>query len=103
MERKKLGGRFGYFLFFAARGGGRGSPRPPGGGGVEFLLKIPDLQEGKGSRGWEGVCGELGILEGGGQIFYFGAEMSTMLLFDKDNGCNHAGLRWPRAVAYFTA
>ena len=36
-----LGGRFGYFLFFSARGGGRGSPRRWEGGGLNFLLKTP--------------------------------------------------------------
>ena len=29
--RESLGGRFGYFLFFSARGRGRGSPGRPGG------------------------------------------------------------------------
>ena len=62
-----LGGRFGYFLFFSAWGGGRGVrgvgrgifiENPRRGGGV--------LQEGEGPRGREGVCGELGNLKGGG-------------------------------------
>ena len=60
----KLGGRFGYFLFFLLgdrEGGVRG--RRGGGGGVRFLLKIP---EGGVSPMGEGVCGELGILGGGG-------------------------------------
>ena len=69
----KLGGRFGYFLFFSARGGGRGSPRrQEGGGGIHFLLKIPGgggFQEGP--RGREGVCGELGNLGGGGAKYFF--------------------------------
>ena len=77
-----LGGRFGYFLFFSARGGGKGNPRRREGGGVRFLLKIPGggggLEEGEGPRGREGVCGELGNLGGGGaKYFFFGAEMST--------------------------
>ena len=64
-----LGGRFGYFLFFL-HGEGEGGVRGVGRGGVRFLLKIPGggegfLQDGKGLRGWEGVCGELGNLGGG--------------------------------------
>ena len=61
------------FYFFSARGGGRGSPRPPGGGGVDFLLKIP---EGGGSPGGEGAEGPGGCLRrigdfGGGGAKYF--------------------------------
>ena len=57
------------FYFFSARGGGRGSPRLPGRGGFSIFYGKSQgggLQEGKGPRGREGVCGELGILEGGG-------------------------------------
>ena len=39
--RNSLGGRFEYFLFFSARGRGRGSPRRQKGAGVGFLLKTP--------------------------------------------------------------
>ena len=67
-----LGGRFGYFLLFSARGRGRGSPRRREGRGGDFLWKIP---EGKGSPGWVGP-GEGGI-RGGGVNIFFGAEMST--------------------------
>ena len=51
----RLGGRFGYFLFFSARGRGRGSLGRQG--GVFFLLKIP---------GGGGVCQEGG--EGAGRV-----------------------------------
>ena len=60
------------FYFFSARGGGRGSPRPPG-GGCRFLIENPrgggGLQEWP--RGREGVCGKLGILGGGGAKYFF--------------------------------
>ena len=76
-----LGGRFGYSLFFSARGGGRGSPSRQKGGGVRFCIENPRRgvsQEGEGPRGREGVCGALGVLKGGGaKYFLFGAEMST--------------------------
>ena len=61
-----LGGRFGDFLFFSARGRGRGSPRRQEGVEVDFLWKIPG-GEGSPGRvgpgGGEGVCGDFG---GGG-------------------------------------
>ena len=61
------------FNFFSARGGGRGSPRAPRGGGVGFLLKIPRGGGGvsRRGRGREGVCGELGIFGGGGAKYFF--------------------------------
>ena len=40
-DYEKLGGRFGYFLFFSARGGGRGSPRHQEGGGDPFFIENP--------------------------------------------------------------
>ena len=55
----ELGGRFGYFLFFSARAGGRGSPRcRDGGGAIDSLLKI----QGGGSSGREGLMGPEGCL-----------------------------------------
>ena len=74
---------FRIFLFFFARGGGRGSLRRRGGGGlgIGFLLKIP----GGGGRpgGAEGPGGLRRIgeffLRGGTKYFIFGAEMSTKL------------------------
>ena len=76
-----LGGRFGYFLFFSARGRGRerGSPRRREGEGQFFYGKS---QEGGFLGGWgrgpgEGVCGEFG---GGGALnISFGAEIPTKL------------------------
>ena len=62
-------GRFGYFLFFSARGRGEGGVRGAGGGGSDFLLKITGrggvsrADGGRGARGREGVCREFG---GGG-------------------------------------
>ena len=47
-----LGGHFGYFLFFSARGRGRGEYGATGRGGVGFLLKIP--RRGGASPGGEG-------------------------------------------------
>ena len=51
--KAEIGGRFGYFLFFSARGGEGESEAP--GGGIGFLLKIPGgggcFQEGEGPGG----------------------------------------------------
>ena len=77
----KLGGRFGYFLFFSVRGRGRGSPSRERRGGVRFLLKIPG-----GGGGFSGqmrvggrVAGRVfaGNWGGGLNIFFFGAEIPT--------------------------
>ena len=60
------------FYFFSARGRGRGVRGRRERGGVDFLMKIP--QGGgvsEGPRGREGVCGELGILGGGGGLNIF--------------------------------
>ena len=70
-----LGGRFGYFFFFSARGGGRGESEAPGREAIGFLLKIPG--GGGVSRGGaegKGVCLQpIGELGGGGlNIFYRG-------------------------------
>ena len=73
VENTKLGGRFGYFLFFLLGGGGKEESEVPGGGGVGFLLKIP-----RGGGGFqerevfqEGVCGEWGNFLGEGGAKYF--------------------------------
>ena len=68
-----LGGRFGYFLFFLLGEGGRGVRGRREGGGSIFHCKSRGggLQEGKGPRGQEGVCGELGIFGGGGPKYFF--------------------------------
>ena len=64
----ELGGRFGYFLFFSARGKGKGEPGAAGRRGGLLFLKIPGRGGGSfrggGLRGREGVCGEFG---GGGR------------------------------------
>ena len=52
-HKSSLGGRFGYFLFFSARGRGRGSPRRREGEARDFLLKIPG-EGGSPGRGGEG-------------------------------------------------
>ena len=77
----ELGGRSGYFLFFSARGRGRGSPGRTGTGGWGFrffLLKIPGggvFQERV--MGWGGATGPGGCLQGdlvggGGKYFFSG-------------------------------
>ena len=62
-----LCGRFGYFLFFSARGG-KGESEAPGGGVFRFLFvenpRRGCLQNGRG-QGGGGVCGKLGDLGGG--------------------------------------
>ena len=75
----KLGGRFGYFLFFSARGGGRGrgSPRSQERGG-QFCIenfRRGGLQEGEGvSR--RVVRSELGnFVGGGGGLNIFGCNL----------------------------
>ena len=74
-----LGGRFGYFIFFSARGSrGKGESEASGGGGGGKFIENPRkggggvLQEGEGLRGREGVCGELGNFGGGGANFFSG-------------------------------
>ena len=54
-----------FLIFFSAQGRGRGSPRREGGGGVGFLLKIP---EGRGSPRREGGVERAGRVSAG----YFG-------------------------------
>ena len=51
----------------------------PGGGGVEFLLKISGggVSRRGGPRGREGVCSKCGNWGGGGLNIFFRAEMST--------------------------
>ena len=61
------------FLFFPARGGGRGSPRPSGGRGVDFLLKIRERGGGSPGRaeGPGGCLRGIGELWGGGAIYIY--------------------------------
>ena len=65
-----LGGRFGYFLFFSVRGGGRGSSRRQEGGGDRFLLKIPGGEgcpRGERAEGLGGCLRRIGEFWGGGR------------------------------------
>ena len=67
-DRAKLGGRFGYFLFFFCLGRGKGV-RGARSGGVGFFLKIPG--EGVGAPGGgggfqEGCLERIGEFGGGG-------------------------------------
>ena len=71
-----LGGRFGYFVFFLLRGV-RGAGR--GGGGDDFLSKIPGrggLPGRVGGEG-EGPGGCLRGIWGGGLNIFFGLEIPT--------------------------
>ena len=68
----KLGGHFGYFLFFLlgeGEGGVRGARK---GGGDRFSIENP-RRGGVSQRGREGVCSESGNFEagGGGGAKYF--------------------------------
>ena len=89
-----------FFIFFSARGGGRGV-RAVGRGAGRFLLKIPGggggvLQEGEGPRGREGVCSELGNLEGGGlNIFLFGPKCPPRWRFHEKTW-NFNAFKWER-------
>ena len=72
-----LGGRFGYFFFFSAREGERGSPKcqERGGGGWLFIENSRMGDVSRWRRGREGVCGESGIFFWGVEglnIFYRG-------------------------------
>ena len=67
-------GHFGYLFIFLCSGAGKGEfEAPVGGGGCNFLLKIPgggggSPGRGGGARGRESVCGDLG---GGGRLNIF--------------------------------
>ena len=73
--------RFGYFLFFSARGGGRGSPRRQEWGGGDRFFFNRKSQEGGYRRGRGRAAGrvELGHFFGGGgpKFSFFGAETFT--------------------------
>ena len=72
-----------FFIFFRS-GRGKGESEAPGGGGIDFLLKIPGgggggLQDRRGRGAGRVSAVTWGILRGGGggQNIFFGAEMST--------------------------
>ena len=69
----RLGGRFGYFLFFFVLGEGKGGVRGAGMGGSVFIENPrrggSPAQEGP--RGREGVRGKLGNLGGVGAKYFF--------------------------------
>ena len=57
--------------FFLCSGRGKGESKAPGEGGGIVFIENPSgggggLQDGRGSRGREGVCSELGNFWGGG-------------------------------------
>ena len=61
-----LGGHFGYFLFFLLGEGGRGGVRGRReGGGLDFLLKIPEGGSPGGAEGSGGCLRRIGDLRGG--------------------------------------
>ena len=86
--KTQLGGRLGYFLFFSARGRGKGVRGAGREGGGRFALKIPGgggglqkgggLQEGEGPR-LGGCLREIWGGGGGVNIFFCGAEIPTKL------------------------
>ena len=78
-----LGGRFGYFLFFSARGGGRGSPGRRERGGSIFIEnpRRGGLQEGRGQGAGRVSAANLGIGGGGGlNIFFRGRSVHQGML-----------------------
>ena len=74
-----------FFIFFSARGGGRGSPRPPGGGGVRFLMKNPrrgSPRRGRGRGAGRVSAANWGFGGGGGLNFFFrGRNVHQAILF----------------------
>ena len=67
-----LGGRFGYFIFFSARGGGRGSLRRLEGRGDRFVIENPS--RGGGAEGPGGCLRQIGEFWGvnvGGAKYFF--------------------------------
>ena len=84
-----LGGRFGLFLFFLLRVGGRGKSEAlgrGGGGSVFFFIEMPGGGWGPAARVQEGVCGEWGNLEGWGGLSFFisGPEIPPRNVSDSD-------------------
>ena len=89
LTQRYLGGRFGYFLFFSARGSGKGSPRRREEGGGRFLIENPSRGglpgRAEGARGWEGVCGEFwagGGVGGGLNIFFRGQNSHQDIVYE---------------------
>ena len=73
--RHFLDGRFEYFLFFSARGRGRGSPKRQERAGVGLVLKIPGGGGGVPTRGGGGR-GCLWVIWGRELNFFFRARNS---------------------------
>ena len=68
-KRVKLGGCFGYFLFFSARGGGKGGVRGATRGGGRFFIENPRRGMGFPGGGWgfqEGRLERIGEFGRGG-------------------------------------
>ena len=99
-ENSNLGGRFGYFLFFSAPGRGKGESEAKGGGGADFLLKIPGRGVSRRERGRGGgrVSGRIGEFGGGGEIYFFSGPKcppSNIAFYPKNKGfcSSHPGNR----------
>ena len=81
-----LGGRFGYFVFFSARGGGKGESEAPGRGEESVFLESHERggalpgEGGEGARDRKGVCLEFWGGGGGALTISFGAEIPTKFI-----------------------
>ena len=73
IPQSSLGGRFGYFYFFPARGGAKGSPRREERRGDGFFIENPrrgGFQEGEGPGGC--LRRSVFFFLGGGPTFFLG-------------------------------
>ena len=91
---------FRIFLFFSARGGGRGSPRPRGGGGGLVFVENPIKGLWAPSPGGGGAEGPGGCLRrigdflggGGGKYFFSGPKCPPSSFFrEKQKGVENSG------------
>ena len=84
---KILGGRFGYFIFFSARGGERGSSRRRGGGGGgQVFIENPRRggEAGRGRGAGRVSAANWGIFWGGGLIFFSGPKCPPRIIYVGD-------------------
>ena len=78
------------FLFFSARGRGRGSLRHQEGAGVGFLLKIPGGAGGSPTRGGGGGAGRVSAGNfGGGPKYFFSGPKCPPSDVTRCNGLHH--------------